>query len=202
MTFLQNLDWRHATKSFDTKTKVSDTDLAKLKEAIIMTPTSFGLEPFHVKIITDQAVKDEIQPISWNQPQVGTCSHLLVFCARTDWENRIHDYFEIASGGNADIKEKMKGYEEMMQGALGARTEEQILDWATRQAYIAHGFALAACAELKIDSCPMEGFDSAALDKILDLPENFKSVVMLPIGYRTEEPHHGKVRFPESDLFS
>ncbi|NCP66919.1 NAD(P)H-dependent oxidoreductase [bacterium] len=202
MSFLNNLEWRHATKIFDTEKKVSDSDFEKIKEAIQMTPTSFGLEPFHVKIVTDQAVKDKIQPVSWDQPQVGSCSHLLVFCARTDWESRINDYFEMASGGKAEIKEKMNPYEQMMRGALKDRTEHQILDWARNQAYIAHGFALAACAELKIDSCPMEGFDNEAVNKILGLPNHMKSVVMMPIGYRTEDPHHGKVRYPESDLFS
>lgn len=202
MTFLQNLDWRHATKLFDTHKKVSDNDLATLKKAIAMTPTSFGLEPFHVKIITEQAIKDQIQPVSWNQPQVGTCSHLLVFCARTDVKARIDQYFDIASGGNADVREKMKGYEDMMRGYFADKDEVFVSQWARNQAYISHGFALAALAELQIDSCPMEGFDPTAVDKILDLPGHLKSVVMLPIGYRTEDPHHGKVRFPESDLFS
>lgn len=202
MTFLKNLNWRHATKNFDTSKKVSDADLAQLKEAIVMTPTSFGLEPFHVRVVSDQAIKDQIQPVAWDQPQIGACSHLLVFCARTDAMDRINQYFEIASGGSAEVREKMKGYEDLIRGSLEPRSPEQILDWATRQTYIAHGFALAALAELQIDSCPMEGFDPAAVDKILNLPDHLKSVVMLPIGYRTEDPHHPKVRYPASDLFS
>jgi nitroreductase len=96
----------------------------------------------------------------------------------------------------------MEMYENMMKGALEPRTLEQHKSWADRQTYIAHGFALAACAELKIDSCPIEGFDPAAVDKILGLPEDTSSVVMMPIGYRSEEPQHAKVRFPMSDLFS
>lgn len=202
MTFLQHLAWRHATKSFNPTKKVAAADVDKIKEAILMSPTSFGLVPFHIKIVTDQTVKDKVQAIAWNQPQVGTSSHLLVFCARTDWENRIKDYFEIASGGSAEAKEKMSGYEQMMRGSLQDRTDHQILDWARNQAYIAHGFALAACAELQIDSCPMEGFDSGALDEILGLQSHMKSVVMLPIGYRSEEPQYPKVRYPKNDLFS
>lgn len=202
MTFLQNLNWRHATKLFDADQKVSDADLATLKQAIQMAPTSFGLQPFHVRVVTDQAVKDQIQPVAWNQPQVGTCSHLLVFCARTDAEERMEAYFQIASGGDPGVREKMRGYEDLMRGFFVGKDEAFVYDWARNQAYLAHGFALAACAELQIDSCPMEGFDPTAVDKILALPPHLKSVVMMPIGYRAQEPHHGKVRYPEEDLFS
>ncbi len=202
MSFLDNLEWRNATKLFDDQKTVSDNDLETLKNAIKMTPTSFGLEPFHVKIITDQGLKDQIQAFSWNQPQVGTCSHLLVFCYRKDYQSRIEDYFEIASGGNAEVKEKMSGYRDMMEGFLGNTSPEGIETWAKKQAYLALGFAMAACAEMKVDSCPMEGCDFKKLDELLSMPDHMNSVVMLPIGYRADEPSHGKVRYPESDLFS
>ena len=202
MSFLSQLNWRHATKAFNPDKKVSDSDLAKLKEAIQMTPTSFGLQPFHVQIITDDAIKAAIKPHAWNQAQITDCSHLLVFCARTDVMNRVDQYFEVATGGNAEVREKMSGYEDLMKGTLSLHTPKQHQEWANRQVYIAHGFALAACAELEIDSCPIEGFAPAEADKILELPAHLKSVVLMPIGYRAEEPHHGKVRFPESDLFS
>jgi nitroreductase len=167
-----------------------------------MAPTSFGLQPLHVKIIDCEDLKAQIKPHAWDQAQVTDGSHLLVFCYRTDVIDRIDQYFEIASEGDKDIREKMKGYEDIMRGALAPRTHADLENWAIRQVYIAHGFALAACAELKIVSCPIEGFDPAAVDKILGLPENTKSVLLMPIGYRAEEPKHGKVRFPESDLFS
>ena len=202
MTFLSQLNWRHATKSFDPNKKVSDEDLEKIKDAIQMAPTSFGLQPFHVKIITAPAIRDQIRPVSWDQAQITDSSHLLVFCARTDAMSRIDGYMEIASGGNPEARGKLEMYENLMKGALEPRSPEELKHWADKQTYIAHGFALAACAELKIDSCPIEGFDPAAVDKILGLPENTQSVVLMPIGYRAEEPKHGKVRFPESDLFS
>lgn len=202
MTFLQNLNWRHATKAFDPNKTVSDEDLARLKEAIQMAPTSFGLQPFHVKVITDPALRAKIRPVAWDQAQITDSSHLLVFCARTDVLDRINEYFEIATGGNADTRAAMKGYEDLMVGSLSPRSVEDIRHWADKQTYIAHGFALAACAEMQIDSCPIEGFDPAAVDEILELPDHLHSVVMMPIGYRAEEPKHGKVRYPESDLFS
>jgi nitroreductase len=202
MSFLSNLEWRFATKLFDTNKIVSDQDLQIILDSIRMTPTSFGLQPYHVQIITDQSEKDEIQKLSWNQPQIGTCSHLLVFLARTDVEQRIGDYARIASAGDDSIKEKLKGYLDMMKGALVGKPEEEILLWAVSQANIALGFAMAACAELRIDSCAMGGFDAAKLDVLLDLPEDLSSVVMLPIGYRTEDPKREKVRFGEEDLFT
>ncbi len=202
MSFLSQLNWRHATKNFDANKKVSDADLEKLKEAIQMTPTSFGLQPFHVQVVTSDEIKQQIKPHAWDQAQITDSSHLLVFCARTDVMDRINQYFELATGGNSEVREKMKGYEDLMVGFLSPRSDNQHEEWANRQVYIAHGFALAACAELGIDSCPIEGFSPSETDKILGLPSHLKSVVLMPIGYRAEEPHHAKVRFPQSDLFS
>ena len=202
MSFLSQLNWRHATKLFDNTQKISDENLAQLKDAIQMTPSSFGLEPFHVKIITDLDLKNKIQEISWNQPQISTSSHLLVFCARTDAQARINKYFEIASGGSDEIQKKMAGYKQMMEGGLLSKSPAEIRLWAENQTHIALGFAMAACAELEIDSCAIGGCDFKKLDELLDLPDDLKSCVMLPIGIRAAEPTHPKVRYEENDLFS
>lgn len=202
MSFLSSLEWRFAAKSFDTNKTVSDQDLQVILDSIRLTPTSFGLQPYHVQVITDQSEKNEIQKLSWNQPQIGTCSHLLVFLARTDVEQRISDYANIASGGDDSIKEKLKGYLDTMRGALVGKPAADVLLWAVSQANIALGFAMVACAELKIDSCAMGGFDAKKLDVLLDLPEDMSSVVLLPLGYRTEDPKRKKVRFGEEDLFT
>ncbi len=185
MSFLSNLNWRYATKKFDTNKKVSDTDLEKVLEAIRLTPTSFGLQPYHFYVVSNPEVKEKIQAVSWNQPQIGSSSHIIVFAARTDLLVNNDEYFILMSGGNPEIRSSMKGFEDMLVG--GITMHENANDsWAARQAYIAHGFAMAACAELEIDSCPMEGFDPVAVGNILGLPESQKAVVMLPIGYRAE----------------
>lgn len=199
--FLSQLDWRYAVKAFDPSRKVSDEDLNKILDSIRMTPTSFGLQPYKVMTIQKQDLKDQIQKVSWDQPQVGTCSYLLVFCADTDVDKHIDGYLDIASHGDSEAREKMKGYEEMMRGALDRKTPDEKIFWAQKQIYIALGFAMAACAELQVDSCPMEGFSPADLDKVLELPESLKSTVMLPIGYRDEDPTREKVRFSEEELF-
>ncbi len=98
MSFLSNLNWRYATKQFDTNRKVSDADLTQIVEAIRMTPTSFGLQPYHFYIITNQEIKDKIQAVGWNQPQIGTASHLIVFTARTDFIANNDEYFAQMSG--------------------------------------------------------------------------------------------------------
>ena len=204
MSFLSNLNWRYATKKFDVTKKVSDADLEKILEAMRLTPTSFGLQPYHFYVITNQEVKDKIQAVAWNQPQVGTSSHLLVFTARTDLAANKEEFFTLISGGNPEVRAALKGYEDMVDGFVASKpTPESVLPWSAKQAYIAQGFALAAAAELQIDSCAMEGFDPVAVGEILGLPESQKAVVMLPIGYRdASETPRPKVRFAKEQLFT
>lgn len=203
MSFLSQLNWRFAAKDFDSTKKVNEQDLQKILDAITLSPSSFGLQPFHVNVITNQDVKEEIQKNAWNQPQVRNCSHLLVFSSRTDiLENRIGELIDISSGGDAEIKKNLHDYEELMRRFLGKLSQEQTKSWADHQTYIALGFAMAACAELNIDSCPIEGFSPEETDTILNLPAHIKSVALLPIGYRKEDPKRPKVRFSEEDLFT
>ncbi len=203
MTFLSQLTWRNATKDFDPDKRVSDEDLAKIKDSIRMSPTSFGLQPYHVVIVTDAETRAQIREHAWGQAQITDSSHLLVFCTRLDiTEKRIDQLIALASGGNPAAKEALAGYEGMMRNALGSRSAEVLKAWGDRQTYIALGFAMAACAELQVDSCPIEGFVPEEVDKILKLPPHIKSVAMLPIGYRKADPTKPKVRFSEADLFS
>ena len=205
MSFLTNLSWRYATKKFDTSRKVSQEDLDSILEAIRMTPTSFGLQPYHFYVVTSDEVKNTIQAAAWNQPQIGTSSHLIVFTARTDLMVNKEEYFTLMSGGNADVRANLKGFEDMMNGFIEGKSDpKDVLAWSAKQAYIAQGFALAACAELEIDSCPMEGFDPKAVGDILSVPESQKVLALLPIGYRApgEAPRGPKVRFSREALFT
>jgi nitroreductase len=201
-TFLSQLNWRFATKKFDKNKKLDKDTLDQIIEAIRMTPTSLGLQTFHTYVITDQKVKDEIKDNSYSQSQVADASHLLVMCYRTDGVKRVDQYSKLVTKGKLVEKVKIKPMEAMMKGFIKSKSEEDIANWSSRQVYIALGFAMAACAELGVDSCPMEGFDHAAIDKILDLPENMKSVLLLPVGYRKEDPNKKKIRFSNEDLFT
>lgn len=199
MSFLSHLSWRYATKKFDATRKVSPEDLEKVLEAIRMTPTSFGLQAQHFYIVENRETLSKIQAVAWNQPQVGTCSHLIVMCARNDLVAAKNDFFELMSGGNEEVRAKLAGYEQMVDAAIPNASPE----WSKKQVYIAQGFALAALAELEIDSCPMEGFDARAVHEILDLPANHDVAVIIPIGYRDpSETPRPKVRFSRENLIT
>ena len=201
-SFLSSLEWRRAIKGFETGRTVGETDLKKILHAVQMAPTSFGLQPFEVHVVKNLELREKMRAQAWNQAQLTTASAVLVFVARNDLKERISELLQKLSGGNPQALEGLKVYEGMMRGMLESRTDEERMAWSAKQAYIALGFALSACAELRIDSCPMEGFNPQEFDKLLGLSASRTSVVILPIGYRDEAlPLMPQFRFPESDLF-
>ncbi len=202
MSFLSNLGWRFATKKFDTDRKLTDESVGQILDSIRMAPTSFGLQSFHVSVVSDEDVKRKLSAASFGQPQPSDASHVLVFSSRTDIRDRVDSYVKIATGddtGSSEQAVKMAGMFHQFADRFDGDTGRE---WAARQAYIALGFALAAAAELEIDSCAMEGADFVAIRDVLDLPEGFTPVVMLPLGYRADGPAHPKARFPTEDLFT
>ena len=202
MSFLSNLEWRHATKAFDPAQSLPAGSLDKILHAIRMAPTSFGLQPFRVEVIQNPALQAELKPHAWNQAQITTAPALLVFVARLDMGTRISQYLEGISGGNADARAGLKGYEDMMRGSMAAKSPEMSKEWTIRQAYIAMGFALAACAELKIDSCAMEGMNPVEFNRILGIPKDETSAVVMAVGIRDPQaPLRAKFRFSDADLF-
>jgi len=201
MSFTSQLSWRHATKKFHPEKPVTEESLNAVLEAIRMAPTSYGLQPFHVSVISNSEIKEKLKAAAWNQEQL-LAPYVLLFSARSDVTTRIQEYLEMMSGGNKEAREKLKSFEDMLNGSVSAKSPEEAAAWASKQAYIALGFGLAACAELSIDSCPMEGFDADAYKKILSLPENLHPAVLLCIGYRSdEEKPRPKVRFKADQLF-
>lgn len=200
-TFLSNLQWRYATKNFD-GSRLSGGHLEAVLDAIRLAPTSYGLQPFHVTIVSDIAIREQMKKASWDQPQLTSSSHVLVFSARTDLKDRIEAHLMNTAGGNPEIRAKLVGFEGALKEFAEGKTEADVQGWASKQAYIALGFALAACAELQIDSCPMEGFDPVEMKKILGLPPHLFPCVMLPVGRRSSiEVLKPKVRFGKADLF-
>ncbi|NCT55620.1 NAD(P)H-dependent oxidoreductase [bacterium] len=202
-SFLNNLEWRFATKSFDKTKRVKSNDLNQILEAIRMAPTSFGIQPFQIYVVKDQKLKDKLKLNSFLQPQVSDCSHLLVFCEDTDIKNKIKAYIK-ESGKGKGLKDKvsLKASQARVTAWLSGLSKEQANNWAKNQTYITLGFALAACAELRVDSCPMEGFISNSVNKILKLPKSQNSVAFLALGYRADEPKSKKVRLSKSVLFT
>lgn len=192
--FLVQLNWRRAEKSFgpvDNENQFVD-GVEKVKNAIQLAPSSFGIQPYHIVCVSSEEMKAELFPASYNQPQVKECHTLFVFCARTDIPVRAEEYIQAA------------GLDEATSAFYRRAMLGQDRNWAARQAYIALGFGLAACAEMKIPSCPMEGFDTEGVKKVLALPENLVPLAYLAMGGDSGKPHpYGdKFRFERSDLFS
>ena len=188
MELLDKLNWRYAAKAMN-GTKVSQDKIDNIIEAISLAPTSSGLQPFEVIVITNQELKEKIRPISWNQSVVTDCSHLFVFAAwDTYTAERINKMFDFTNSIRGFENEGWENYRQMLLASYPQKDAEVNFNHAAKQAYIAFSLAIAAAAFEGVDSTPLEGFDPDALDKILGLREKgLRSCVMLPIGYRDEK---------------
>lgn len=198
MEFKEIVQQRYATKKFDGK-KIDQKKVDELLELIRLSASSFGIQPYKIKVVTDDKTKKLLQAASWNQEQITTCSHLLVFCANTEILGNIK-LLEKAMIKNGATKEGLKGYIDMMTGFANGLNDEAKKVWAQKQAYIALGNAINGAKALGFDSCPMEGFSPADYTKILKLPANLVPTVVCPIGYAADKPKP-KARLEKKDLF-
>lgn len=205
MELLDKLNWRYAAKAMN-GTKVSQDKIDNIIEAISLAPTSSGLQPFEVIVITNQELKEKIRPISWNQSVVTDCSHLFVFAAwDTYTAERINKMFDLTNSIRGFENEGWENYRKMLLNSYPQKDAEENFNHAAKQAYIAFSQAIAAAAFEGVDSTPLEGFDANALDEILGLrAKGLRSCVMLPVGYRDTENdwlvNLTKVRKSKEDL--
>lgn len=188
MSFLDKLNQRYATKAMNGKV-VPQEKIDNILEAIRLAPTSSGLQPFEVFVVTDKETKAQIREIAWNQSPVTDCSHLLVFAA---WDNytadRINHMFDLTNEIRGFKNEGWENYRQQLLAGYPSRDAELNFQHAAHQTYIAFMSAITQAAFEGLDSTPMEGFDPNALDKILDLRnKGLRSTILLPIGYRDEE---------------
>ncbi|MCB8878096.1 nitroreductase family protein [Acidisoma silvae] len=185
----EKLAWRYATKKFDPTKSVPTDKLEVIIEAVRLAPTSSGLQPFELFVISNPEIRAKIREVAWDQAQITDCSHLLVFAAWDDiTEDRVHMMFDLTNDVRGFKNEGWESYRQQLLGIVADRGTEANYQAAARQAYIGLGAALIAAAFEEVDATPMEGFDPSAVDKILDLKsKNLRSVVMLPIGYRAAE---------------
>jgi len=183
---LQRLNWRYATKKMNASRKVAQDKVDRIVEAARLAPTSSGLQPFELFVVTDDAVREKIKAIAWKQGQVTDCSHLLVFAAWDDYTaERINAMFDYTNEVRGFKNEGWEKYRAMLLSTYPQRGAEVNHAHAARQAYIALGAAVVAAAYEEVDSVPMEGFEPDALDDILGLKaRGLRSVVILPLGYR------------------
>ena len=198
LEFNEIVQKRYATKLFDGK-KLPQAKVDKLLEMVRYAPSSFNIQPWAIKIVSDAETKEKLKAVSWNQPQITSCSHLLVFCADKGIKQKI-DLLESSMMSAGASPESIKTYVEMMRNFEKNLTEEQKLSWAQRQLYLALGNALNGAKSLGFDSCPMEGFDPKEYSKILKLPANIVPTALCPIGYSSDKPTQ-KLRFPKEEVF-
>jgi nitroreductase len=207
MELLDKLNWRYATKAMNGE-KVPEEKIDAILEAASLAPTSSGLQPFEILVVTNPELKKKIRTIAWDQSVVTDCSHLLVFAAwDTYTEDRINKVFDHTNEVRGFKNEGFENYRQKLLEHYPQREAAKNFDHAARQAYIAFSQAIAAAAFEGVDSTPMEGFDEAALDEILNLKEKgLKSCVILPLGYRDTNNDWlaglAKVRKPKEDLIT
>nr|WP_226898481.1 nitroreductase family protein [Mangrovicoccus algicola] len=204
---LDKLSWRYAVKKMDPSQSVPEEKVEKILEAIRFAPTSSGVQPFEVFVVANPGIRAQIREAAFGQAQVTDGSHLLVFAA---WDNYTAARIDAVLEANLEARgasETLTAYYDRLKGMYLPRSEAVNHDHAARQAYIAFGFALAAAAELEVDSTPMEGFDPSKVDEILGLrAKGLRSVTLLPLGVRAAEGDWlqgmSKVRKPAEELFT
>lgn len=203
---LDALNWRYATKAFDPARRIPDATWAALEQALVLSPSSFGLQPYRFVVVSDPATRVQLLPHAWGQKQVVDASHFVVFAARTDVKAAdIDTFLERTAEVRGVSVESLAGYRGMMAGMLLSDGFKSIAPhWAARQAYIALGNLMTTAALLGVDACPMEGFVPAEFDKLLGLAEQgYTTVVACALGYRAAEDKYAtlpKVRFDHARL--
>ncbi len=203
---IDSLNWRYATKKFDKNKQVSAENIQLLKEAVRLTASSYGLQPYKVLEIKNPEIREQLKTASFGQPQVTDASTLFVFCANDDLTDaHIDAYLELSAKTQQIDVAGLKGYGDFMKGVFGSRTTAQKHEWSARQVYIALGNLLTTAASMQIDVSPMEGFDPKQYDEILGMKgSGYSTVVIAAIGYRSsddEAQYKAKVRKPMDELF-
>lgn len=204
-SIITGLNWRMATKSFDPNKKIPTKDFDSLLEILRLTPSSYGLQPWKFVVVKDVIVRKKLQEAAHGQKQVVDASHLIILCVKTSLnQNDVNDYIERIVQVRGLRLEDVAGFKEMLSGFINGKDKTALQVWATKQTYIALGNLLAACAMARIDSCPMEGFDVQAYNRIIGLDKiGLTTTLVCPVGYRLEdapEIKNKKVRFAKNEL--
>jgi nitroreductase len=200
------LHWRYATKKYDPERKIPEETWKALEEAVLLAPSSYGLQPYRALVIKNSGVRAKLRPAAWGQSPVTDASHLVVFAARKEiTEEFVDAYMKRVAEERGVSMEALKDYRskiigDVVKGPRAAWAQQ----WAQRQAYIGLGILLASAAVLGIDATPMEGFEPAKFDEILGLPQKgLAATVMCALGYRAADDKYArskKVRWAKEDV--
>ena len=200
------LNWRYAVKKFDAQKKISPKDWATLESSLILSPSSYGLQPWKFIVVQNAQVRQQLRDVSWGQSQVTDCSHYVVLTYKKKMdESHIQKYVDKMAQVRGVPTASLDGFKNMMIGDVVKGPRAQVIDWwAQKQTYIAMGFLMETAALLSVDACPMEGLDPAAYDKILKLEgTGWNAVAAVALGYRHAEDglqKAAKVRFDRKDV--
>jgi nitroreductase len=188
MNLIELLNWRYATKRMNGQ-KIASDKLERILEATRLAASSFGLQPYTIFLIEDQELRKKMQAIAYQQPQIIEASHLLVFAAwNSVTEERVNGFMNDVARERGIPVESLNEYKGRILGSMQGKSEAEVLTWTGRQAYIALGTALIAAAAEGVDATPMEGFDPAAMDVLLNLKDKgLHSMAIVALGYRDEE---------------
>ena len=202
---IDDLNWRYATKKFDSNKHINEDDLSVILESLRLVPSSYGLQPLKFILVESKEIRERLVAASYGQTQVADSSHLIVICAAKNTDANSIDEYLLNISNTRDVPlETIKGYGEFMKGTISKMDATDIISWNSKQAYIALGQLLHTCASMRIDATPMEGFDAKSYTKILHLEEEYFPILVCPIGYRHEDDmtqHQKKVRKSHDQLF-
>ena len=200
------LNWRYATKKFDSNKKINNEDLKNILESLRLSPSSYGLQPWKFIIVNNIETRSKIAEAAYGQSQITDASQIIVFTNKKDIDsNLVDEYMKFISEEKGIDVTNLDGFSSMIKGSFSSKTNEELRGWATCQLYLAAGTLLTSCAVLGIDACPMEGFDKVKVDEILNLSSlGLESKMIIAIGYRSKEDKSAsskKIRFPSENVF-
>lgn len=201
MNIIEALEWRYATKKFNSEAIIPEKTIDLLKNAFNLTASSYGLQPVKLLMVSNKSTLSDLVPLSMNQKQVGQASHLCVFCVETNIdETYIRAFFDRIKSTNHTPDEVLNPFRSSVISSFKQKSDDDIFKWGAKQAYLAMGNMLTVCATQEVDACPMEGFDPVEYDRFFKLKEQgLRSVLVMPVGYRASDDMFGamkKVRKP------
>ncbi|WP_124979879.1 nitroreductase family protein [Nonlabens xiamenensis] len=206
MNSINSLEWRYATKKFDSERHLEENQLDLLAKAFNLTATSYGLQPCRLILVTDQDIKDQMVAHSFGQLQVKDASAVLVLCTVHVDDAYVTEYFNMVQQQRGTPEEVLQPFREFLESEFANKAKEDVRQWARNQAYLIMGNLLTVCAMEKIDSCPMEGFEPKKINQLLGLEKlGLESTLLLPVGYRSEEDlmsQMKKVRRQQQEMIS
>ena len=203
---IDDLNWRYATKKYDSEKKISAKDFEIICESLRLVPSSYGLQPVKYIVVNDKSMREKLLPLAYNQLQITDASHLIVICSyRNISPNMVGEHLSLMSETRNIPLEDLSKFGQNMDASFAKLSAEELCEWTAKQAYISLGHIMHTCANLRIDATPMEGFNKKSFDEALDLTsKNLQSVLLLAVGYRSPEDNlarMAKVRKSTEDLF-